>query len=155
MKTGGAATDVEISDRLREILGARRASTLRRALERGRVNDSPYNELVFESRTGSPLDAVSFRRSVWNPLVIAAWEGKRHITPHALRHTWTTLHLVNGTPLKWIQDQAGVGLVEDVARSPWALPAAADARIRECTDSWTRAHTVPAHGSRARCACGG
>ena len=29
------------------------------------------------------------------------------ITPHALRHTWASLHLAHGTPIKWIQHQGG------------------------------------------------
>ncbi len=33
--------------------------------------------------------------------------GDRPLTPHSLRHTWATLHMARGTPLKWIQEQGG------------------------------------------------
>ncbi len=33
-------------------------------------------------------------------------EGRR-FTAHGLRHTWATLHLAAGTPIKWIQAQGG------------------------------------------------
>jgi hypothetical protein len=36
----------------------------------------------------------------------ALGEG-RHVSPHSLRHTWASLHMARGTPLKWIQNQGG------------------------------------------------
>ena len=33
--------------------------------------------------------------------------GERRFSPHGLRHTWASLHMARGTPLKWIQEQGG------------------------------------------------
>ena len=36
----------------------------------------------------------------------ALGEGRRY-SPHCLRHTWASLHMARGTPLKWVQEQGG------------------------------------------------
>jgi len=43
---------------------------------------------------------ANFRNKVFNPVVREALGERRH-------HTWATLHLSRGTPLKWIQAQGG------------------------------------------------
>jgi integrase len=56
-----------------------------------------------------------FLRRVWNPTVggdlkrgrARLFAPGRRVTPHTLRHTWASLHLTRGTPLKWIQAQGG------------------------------------------------
>jgi len=36
-----------------------------------------------------------------------AFDGSKKLTPHALRHTWASLHLAAGTPVHWVQKQGG------------------------------------------------
>ncbi len=39
---------------------------------------------------------------------VATALGKgRLYSPHCLRHTWASLHMARGTPIKWIQEQGG------------------------------------------------
>jgi len=95
-KTGGQPTDLELTDRLRGVLRDLRASQVR-ALDGS----------VFLSPRGGPILHESFRRRVFNPLVKRVFEGKRHLTPHSLRHSWASVHMARMTPLKWIQEQGG------------------------------------------------
>ncbi len=86
---------VELSTRAREVLAARRPEI---------VSDEA---LVFPNRAGSFLLDVYFRTKVFFPAVRKALGAHRHVTPHCLRHTWASLHMARGTPLKWIQEQGG------------------------------------------------
>jgi len=93
-KTGRGRT-VELSGRLRAELQARRPDLF--------GNDTP----VFPSRDGGLLDPHNFRARVFDRLVRSALGPQRHFTPHGLRHTFATLHLAHGTPIKWVQVQGG------------------------------------------------
>ena len=93
-KTGRERT-VELSSRLRAELAARRPDLF--------GNDTP----VFSSQEGGLLDPHNFRARVFGRLVRKALGSKRRFTPHGLRHTFATLHLARGTPIKWIQAQGG------------------------------------------------
>ncbi len=67
----------------------------------------PDGRLVFPNTTGGFLFDKYFREKVFRRVVREALgEGRRH-TPHDLRHTWASLHMARGTPLKWIQAQGG------------------------------------------------
>ena len=86
---------VELASRLRSVLGSRRPELL------------SDEALVFPNRSGGFLLDVYFRNKVFFPLVKEALgEGRRH-RPHDLRHTWASLHLSRGTPIKWVQAQGG------------------------------------------------
>jgi integrase len=86
---------VELSTRLREALAARRPEIL------------TDEALVFPNRSGGFLLDVYFRNKVFYPAVRRALGKGRHFSPHCLRHTWASLHMARGTPLKWIQAQGG------------------------------------------------
>ena len=62
---------------------------------------------VFPAGNGGYLNAAKFRNRVFNRLVRRALGATRRITPHSLRHTWASLHIARGTPLKWIQERGG------------------------------------------------
>ena len=86
---------VELSSRLRALLAARQPTIL------------SDGALVFPNQSGGFLLDAYFRNKVFNPVVREALGSERHHRPHDLRHTWATLHLSRGTPLKWIQAQGG------------------------------------------------
>jgi integrase len=86
---------VELSSRLREVLAARCPDIL------------SEEALVFPNASGGFLLDVYFRNKVFFPAVRKALGPGRHFTPHCLRHTWASLHMARGTPLKWIQEQGG------------------------------------------------
>jgi integrase-like protein len=62
---------------------------------------------VFPNFSGGMLIPVYFRNRVFSKIVRKALGKGRHFSPHGLRHTWASLHMARGTPLKWIQDQGG------------------------------------------------
>jgi integrase len=93
-KTGSERV-VDLSSRLHEALAARRPEIL------------TDEALVFPNRSGTFLLDVYFRNKVFFPVVASALGAGRHVTPHCLRHTWASLHIARGTPLKWIQEQGG------------------------------------------------
>ncbi len=86
---------VELSSRLREALARRRPQIL------------SEEALVFPNRSGAFLLDVYYRNKVFYPAVRQALGEGRHLSPHCLRHTWASLHMARGTPLKWIQEQGG------------------------------------------------
>lgn len=67
----------------------------------------PDEELVFQNNAGSFVSPTNFRGRVWKKLVKKALGAARKPTPHALRHTFATLHMARGTNLKWLQAQGG------------------------------------------------
>lgn len=106
-KTGGQRTDLELSERLQQVLREHRAQRLRAAMRQGRPSADPLVGLVFTAPRGGEVNAENFRRLVWSPAVKAAFGKGRHLTPHVLRHTWCSLHLAAGTPIHWIREQGG------------------------------------------------
>jgi integrase len=86
---------VELSSRLVAELAARRPEVF------------GAETLVFAASDGGLLDPHNFRARVFGPLVRRVLGAHRRFTPHGLRHTFATLHLSNGTPIKWIQAQGG------------------------------------------------
>ena len=63
--------------------------------------------VVFSSSTGGHMSSGNFRRREFRKLVTAAFGLTRKLTPHALRHTWASLHLARGSNLKWVQETGG------------------------------------------------
>jgi integrase len=95
-KTGGIRT-VELSSRLRETLAAIQPNVI----------PPPEEALVFPNQAGGFLYDNLFRSRVFSKIVAEALGEGRHYSPHCLRHTWASLHMARGTPLKWIQAQGG------------------------------------------------
>jgi integrase len=95
-KTGKERT-VELSERLTILL----------ARIEPNIFPHPEDSLVFPNQRGGFLQGSNFRRRVFSRVIAEALGKGRHYTPHALRHTWMSLHMARGTPLKWIQDQGG------------------------------------------------
>jgi len=93
-KTGRERT-VELSSRLRDELAARRPELF------------GEDALVFPSRDGGLLDPHNFRSRVFDRAVRKALGADRRFSPHGLRHTFATLHLARGRPIKWIQAHGG------------------------------------------------
>ena len=93
-KTGRERT-VELSSRLCQVL------------KRHSPDIFPEEELVFPNTVGTFVSPTNFRRRVWAKLVKKAQGASRKPTPHALRHTFATLHMARGTNLKWLQAQGG------------------------------------------------
>jgi len=85
------------------------SSRLCRVLAEAQPNVFPIPEgtLIFPNLSGGLLCSVYFRNKVFSKVVRAALGDDRRITPHCLRHTWASLHMARGTPLKWIQEQGG------------------------------------------------
>ncbi len=94
-KTGGTPDELPLSCRLCEVL--------RKALPDIAPADSPG----FHTPGGAPIHYFNFRNRVWVPIVKDAFGEGRRFTVHGLRHTWATLHLAAGTPIKWIQARGG------------------------------------------------
>jgi integrase len=67
----------------------------------------PEESLVFPSESETFLQGTNFRSRVFSKIIVKALGKGRHYTPHCLRHTWASLHLARGTPIKWIQQQGG------------------------------------------------
>jgi hypothetical protein len=91
----GECLVVGLSSRLRSILRSRQPDLL------------SDEALVFPNRSGGFLLDVYFRNQVFFPLVKEALGEGRHYRPHDLRHTWASLHLSRGKPIKWVQAQGG------------------------------------------------
>lgn len=85
---------------LRDLLDARR----KQALARGWSEVPPW---VFCSREGTPLDEGNVTRSWYRVRRKAQAHGVRPLKLHCARHTWTTLALQSGKPIKWAADQLG------------------------------------------------
>jgi integrase len=85
------------------------SSRLCRTLAEVQPNVFPILEgtLVFANRSGGLLCDTYFRNKVFSKAVRSALGASRRFSPHCLRHTWASLHMARGTPLKWIQDQGG------------------------------------------------
>ncbi len=67
----------------------------------------PEETLVFPNQYGGFLQGTNFRARVFSKLVREVLGAGRHYSPHCLRHTWASLHMAWGTPIKWIQEQGG------------------------------------------------
>ncbi|WP_373048425.1 tyrosine-type recombinase/integrase [Vulgatibacter sp.] len=66
--------------------------------------DAPLPDLVFTTRGGNPLDDAHVRRTFRELLEVA---GVPHATPYALRHSWASLALLQGVPLRVVAEGLG------------------------------------------------
>ncbi len=60
---------------------------------------------VFVTTNGTPLSQRNINRDFKRVLDKAKLPD--HFTPHSLRHSFATLHLLNGAPIQWVQQQLG------------------------------------------------
>ncbi len=88
---------VELSSRLCRVLAEAQPN----------VFPIPDGTLAFPNLSGGLLCSVYFRNKVFAKVVRTALGSGRRVSPHCLRHTWASLHMARGTPLKWIQEQGG------------------------------------------------
>ncbi len=94
-KTGGRPDDVELSQRLRDVLRLVKPDL------------HPEDMPAFTTEQGYAIRHENFRRRIWNPLVRGTFDPPRRVTPHSLRHTWASLHLARGTPIEWVRAMGG------------------------------------------------
>jgi len=88
---------VELSSRLRSVLFDRQPT----------VFPPPETATIFPNFSGGMLIPEYVRNKVFSKVVRKALGKGRRFSPHGLRHTWASLHMARGTPLKWIQEQGG------------------------------------------------
>ncbi len=88
---------VELSQRLVHVL----------ARTQPNVFPIPDRALVFPNQSGGMLQATNFRSRVFKKVIREAIDPRASFSPHCLRHTWASLHLSRGTPIKWVQTQGG------------------------------------------------
>jgi integrase len=88
---------VELSSRLCSVLFDRQPT----------VFPPPETATVFPNFSGGMLIPEYVRNKVFSRIVRKALGEGRRFSPHGLRHTWASLHMARGTPLKWIQEQGG------------------------------------------------
>src|SRR4030095_3107414 len=88
---------VELSSRLRSVLLDRQP----------KISPPPDDAMVFPNFSGGMLIPVYFRNRVFNRIVRTALGEERRFSPHGLRHTWASLPMARGTPIKWVQQQGG------------------------------------------------
>jgi len=98
----GKTRKVDLASSLSQVLQEHRTAMKREALARG-WGKPP--KLVFVSPSGGPIDINPFRSRVWNLAQDKAKLRRRRI--HDLRHTFITIHLMEGADIAWVSKQAG------------------------------------------------
>jgi integrase len=74
---------------------------------------------LFPNEAGQPLYGSNFLHRVWYPLLKEA--GLRRITFQDLRHTYASLLLKRGEPIKYVSEQLGHADVETTMKLYWHL----------------------------------
>jgi integrase len=145
----GKGRRVDMSAGLAEILKAELVKARAAALELG-VDPS---EWIFTDARGGRLDGGNFRNRVWGPLLAKA--GLRRVRVHDLRHSYASLLIQDGWPLKYVQEQLGhssISITSDVYGHlvPGANRAAADRldELAPATIRNPRATNSTAHDER-------
>ena len=67
----------------------------------------PDDALVFPNEAQGLIDPHNLRDRVFRPIMAAVVGVEKRLTVHSLRHSFASLHMARGTPLKWIQAQGG------------------------------------------------
>src|SRR5262249_6839669 len=92
-------------------------------------SDSPW---LFQTTNGTPFSHEHVQGEFKRLLKLAGLDDPRFdFTPHSMRHTFATLHILNGRPAKWVSEQlahadATVTLKIYARWFKMACPAAAD-----------------------------
>ena len=97
-----------MSKDLRRVLAELRDRVTLEAFERGQCDERgqpKISKLVFPSETGGPLDGSNVYHRDFLPCLEGA--GLRHVTFHALRHTFASLLIQNGASLAYVREQMG------------------------------------------------
>jgi integrase len=100
---------------------------------------------VFPNKSGRPLDADTFRATVWRPAVRSAGLPKT-VRIHDLRHTSASLYLQHGATVREVMDIHGWRQMQTAMRylhTGDALNVAAD-RLSAARDTALAAHSPPA-----------
>ena len=71
------------------------------------------DSLVFTTAEGCRVHPDNFRNRVFYALLNAA--KLRRLPPHAMRHTYASLLIETGAPLKYVQDQLGHSSIQITA----------------------------------------
>ena len=129
---GDKIRHVDVSVRLGTLLDEIKAKRPALALRHGW--GKPLPAWVFVTRTGNPISATTLADDFARVLDLAGL-GDRGFTPHSMRHTFATLHILrggNGNVAKWLQQQLGhskIGVTLDTYADWFKLvdTAAADA----------------------------
>lgn len=101
-KTRGSRRRVPLSSDLVAALREHRRRQLEERLAAGEAWQD--HDLVFAQEDGSPLPPKRITKTFTRH---AAAAGLPHLTVHGLRHTWATLALTSGVPLKVVSDMLG------------------------------------------------
>ena len=91
----GRARTVELSTRLVEAM---------RAVRPDLAGD---DALAFPNEAQGLHDPRNLRDRIFRPIVRKAVGTAKRLSIHSLRHSFASLHMARGTPLKWIQAQGG------------------------------------------------
>jgi len=100
-KTGRERT-VDLADVLAAVLGPIKAERSALAMARGW---RPVPLYVYVTSNGTPYSQRFVNRDMKRVLEKAKLPD--HFSPHCLRHTFATLHLINGAEPLWVSQQLG------------------------------------------------
>jgi hypothetical protein len=62
---------------------------------------------VFPNEAQGLSDPRNLRDRIFRPIVAEVVGVAKRLSPHSLRHTFASLHMARGTPIKWVQAQGG------------------------------------------------
>ena len=98
----GRARKVDLADELAAVLGPIKAERSALAMARGWRPVPPW---VFVTSNGTPYSQRFVNKDMKRVLEKAKLPD--HFSPHCLRHTFATLHLINGADPLWVSQQLG------------------------------------------------
>jgi integrase len=99
----GKPRRVDVSRELRRALLRLRDDRLVTAFAEGKPD--VFDELIFPSDAGTPIEMNNFSERVFKPLLVRS--GLRRIRFHDLRHTFGSLLIQAGASLAYVRDQMG------------------------------------------------
>jgi integrase len=102
---------VDMSKQLRQVLLKRREDHLLRAFQAGKTGI--VDQLVFPSPDGKILDPDNLYHRYFQPLL--DFSGLRRFRLHDLRHTFGSLLIQDGAPLKYVSQQMGHSSIQVTA----------------------------------------